>query len=137
MFGDGLIRADCRRCKNPKLTERERAMIRAESGCEEDARRAVWTAPCPCGGDERCEVCNGSGLRSFRRCPGSMLEGNLDARRLATAYNQLNGRNVLPCEGGLFDQTAHFCDAVTLLDVERSHWDERQEEKRKRETKQP
>lgn len=132
MFGRDEIRADCRRCQ----TERDpatRAAIRAENGCDEPAKREVWWSKCYCDGAPDCERCGGTERVRFYRCPSSLCDGRRDLAAFVGAWNQYEGRHVLPAEGAWLDQTAQFVDGCAVMDRERNAWDDRKEQKRQRE----
>jgi len=133
MFGRELIRADCRRCCDPRTPEKDLAMIRAENGCDTEATRAVWRAPCGCDAHPACTDCGGKGYIAHHRCPGVMARGSED---FARAWAHYNARNTLPCAGGLLDQTAAFVDACAIMDSHRAHWDDEHRERAERERKQ-
>jgi hypothetical protein len=140
MFGGEMIKADCRSClvKDP----RERASRRVAFGCDAPAPRPVWRVACSCcsGPDDtphpECGECGGTGSREFHRCPGSMINTRLDVHAFMRAWAAWESRHALPVEGALFDQTAHFVDACGIMDGERAQWDERKDERRKREAQQ-
>ena len=91
--------------------------LRAERGCEKDSENPVFDIDCVrCGGtNPKCEVCRGSGIETFYRCPVKLVTN--DTIRIMKYYNFFR-KGYLPVAGGLLSQTAIFLESIEFLDQE-------------------
>lgn len=116
----------CKRCRRPDSSE-----LRKSWGCDEEAPRDVWSAPCPrCQGlgDPTCSRCDGVGEVAYRRCPSSMVNEappwfRVQLDLLMRSYSHYDRRNVLPAQGAWLDQSRSFLSGIDMIDSERSHWE--------------
>lgn len=77
---------------------------------------------------EVCETCKGQKEIPQARCPNSSLEGR-DGVAGFDAYAFFKNYKILPCAGGLNDQTQYFLNLLAFCDKVHSALDERQEER--------
>jgi hypothetical protein len=67
------------------------------------------------GSNERCPVCNGSGIEKFYRCPLRLLTPET-AKFIK--YYKLFKQGFLPVEGGLLNQGNTFLQAIEVFNNE-------------------
>jgi hypothetical protein len=71
------------------------------------------------GKDEKCKTCGGSGRERIESCPHEMI--SLDVWELLK-MSTFARRGILPCAGGLLDQTKIFVDACDRVWAEEGFW---------------
>lgn len=75
-----------------------------------------------------CEECQGAKELPQPRCPMSTLSG-VDGQMGFQAYSQFKNYKILPCAGGLNDQTQYFLNLLAFCDKVSSALEERRDEK--------
>lgn len=100
-------------------------------GCDEPAPVPQMRLQCyECEGRAAdCDECNGTGVVELYRCPNTYV-GPIHRDACRAAVHIENG--LVPGAGGLFDQPATFVDAVELVRAEMHEYEERAQEKARR-----
>lgn len=122
-------------------------ILRDRWGCDRKAPAPVYATTCPrCAGfDEGCPEpdideetgensggCGGSGEAWQYRCPSSQVRA--DVWDVVRSYSLIES-GMLPDEGGFYDQSAAFVDAVSVIGGERAKIEEERRAEAERKAK--
>lgn len=109
--------------------------MQSACGCNGAKASRPWRMPCPeCVGyiSKNCPSCSGSQWIDSYECVNSIAKRSNNAIDvMISAIHALKMYNVLPVDGGWFDQPELFRDILSIFDYVKNLYDERHESTKK------